>query len=138
MSRKRRSRTSLQTAAIAAVCVLFVCVTLVGLYRCISQPLTLPDEGTVGPAADLYAVCALLAWALGCLPAAGLSPERGPCRLSPGSLAACPALRGASPAAVRQAAREAMEEFARLLELAADDLRGPDASWTGRQTGVLC
>ena len=52
MSRKRRSRTSLQTAAIAAVCVLFVCVTLVGLYRCISQPLTLPDEGTVGPAAD--------------------------------------------------------------------------------------
>ena len=52
MSRKRRSRTSLQTAAIAAVCVLFVCVPLVGLYRCISQPLTLPDEGTVGPAAD--------------------------------------------------------------------------------------
>ena len=32
MSRKRRSRTSLQTAAIAAVCVLFVCVTLVGLH----------------------------------------------------------------------------------------------------------
>ena len=52
MSRKRRSRTFLQTAAIAAVCVLFVCVTLVGLYRCISQPLTLPDEGTVGPAED--------------------------------------------------------------------------------------
>ena len=48
MSRKRRSRTSLQTAAIAAVCVLFVCVTLVGLYRCISQPLTLPDEGPGG------------------------------------------------------------------------------------------
>ncbi len=118
--------------------------------------LLLGDAASVGPAADLYAVCALLAWALGCLPAAGLSPERGPCRLSPGSLAACPALRGASPAAVRQAgrvlcrglktppgrrfssAREAMEEFARLLELAADDLRGPDASWTGRQTGVLC
>ena len=44
MSRKRRNRTSLQTVAIFGVCVLFICITLVGLYRCFSQPLSLPSE----------------------------------------------------------------------------------------------
>ena len=44
MSRKRRNRTFLQTVAVFSVCALFVCITLVGLYRCFSQPLSLPDE----------------------------------------------------------------------------------------------
>ena len=44
MSRKRRNRTSLQTVAIFCICALFICITLVGLYRCFSQPLSLPKE----------------------------------------------------------------------------------------------
>lgn len=44
MSRRRRNRTSLQTLAVFCVCALFIGTALFGLYRCFSQPLTLPEE----------------------------------------------------------------------------------------------
>ena len=44
MSRRKRSRTFPQTLAVCTVSVLFVAIALFGLYRCFSQPLTLPDE----------------------------------------------------------------------------------------------
>ena len=44
MSRKRRNRTFLQTIAIFSICALFILITLIGLYRCFSQPLSLPKE----------------------------------------------------------------------------------------------
>lgn len=48
MSRRKRNRTSLQTLAVAAVSVLFFVIALLGLYRCFSQPLTLPDDSGAG------------------------------------------------------------------------------------------
>ena len=44
MSRRRRNRTSLQTLAVVTVSALFIAIALFGLYRCFSQPLTLPDS----------------------------------------------------------------------------------------------
>ena len=44
MSRRRRNRTPLQTLAVFTVSVLFIGIALFGLYRCFSQPLTLPSE----------------------------------------------------------------------------------------------
>ena len=44
MSRRRRNRTPLQTLAVFTVSALFIGIALFGLYRCFSQPLTLPSE----------------------------------------------------------------------------------------------
>ena len=52
MSRRRRNRTPLQSIAIFTVCALFVLTALVGLYKCFSQPPTLPSQDQQGDTTD--------------------------------------------------------------------------------------